>query len=229
MERLVLICGFPQTSDVDAIQRAITARAEREERQVLFHFCGSKIEVEHAVACAEAGSQVLLQELFVPIDPYQAWELSALRDIREVKITVSLSKKHYGSSYLAVLYAAGILDAVYEDEATAARIADYIFYQRGRKSCREYYGISIAEAMEAMQIIDQSLIKRYVHHIGTAGGQESMVDRFVEIASRLDLVQKQFLASQLPPEFVQVLKEYGCLEGLMPEGSKKDKKRRKFL
>lgn len=226
MEQLVLICGFPQTADVDAVQRAVTASAERDNRQVLFQYCNSKIEVEHAVMCAEAGDHVLLQELFVPVDPYHALELSALRDIRDVKITVSLSKKHYGSSYLAVLYAAGILDAVYEDEATAARIAEHIFCRRGRKSCREYYGITIAEAMATTQIMDQSLIKRYIHHIGIAGGQEEMVDRFAEITSRLDLIQKQFLASQLPPEFIQVLKEYGCLEGT---GDKKEKKRRKFL
>lgn len=229
MERLVLICGFPDTADVNAIQCAIKARAEREEKQAVFCFCNSKIEVEHTIACAEPKSHVLLQELFVPIDPYTAWELSSLRDIRNIELTVSLSKKHFGSSYLAVLYAAGILDAVYEEEATAARIAEHVFSRRDRKLCREYYGITVEEAIGAMQIMDQSLVKRYVHHIGTAGSQEDMLERFRDITNRMDQVQRHFFASQLPPEFIQIARERGCLDGYLSSCAKQNKKRKKFI
>lgn len=229
MERIALICGFPQAVDVEAVQRAIVDRAEREGRHAVFCFCDSKIEVEHAVACAEPGSHVLLQELFIPVDPYNAWELSALRDIREIEVTVSLSKKHFGSSYLAVLYAAGILDAVYEEEATAACIAEQIFLRRGRRACREYYGITIAESMGTMQILDQSLIKRYMHYIGTAGSHEDMIDRYEEIAGQLDRIQKRYLISLLPPEFIQILKNNGCMEGICPDSDKKREKKKKFI
>lgn len=228
MERLELICGFPQTADIDVIKDAIMTKAEYQDMQVAFRFCRSKMEVEHAVACAEAKNHVLLQELFIPVDPYKAWELSAIRDIRNVEITVSLSKKHYGSSYLAVLYASGILDAVFEEEATAAYIAEHIFLRRSRKACREYYGITIEEAMGATQIIEQSIVKRYVNHIRLATCQEDIVKRFAEIASRLDRIQKHFLASQLPPEYVQILMDNSCLKGYVLNDSKKNKKRKKF-
>lgn len=228
MERITFICGFPQAVDVDALQGAITDRAEREDKQAVFHFCKSKIEVEHAVACAEPGSHILLQELFLPIDPYGAWELSVLRDIREVQITVSLSRKHYGSSYLAVLYAAGILDAVYEDEATAACIAEHIFIRRDRKTCREYYGITIEEVMGTLQVMEQPAVKRYMHYIGTAGGQEEMIDRYEEITSRLDRIQKQYLVSQLPPAFIEVLRDNGRMVGIAAV-AKKEKRRRKSI
>lgn len=225
MEQLELICGLPQTADVDSIQAAIAARAERQDMQVVYYFCRSKIEVEHAVACAGSSCHVLLQELFIPFDPYKAWELSAIRDVRNVDITISLSKNHYGSSYLAVLYASGILDAVYEEEATASCIAEHIFSGRGRKACREYYGITIAEAMGTVQIIEQSVVKRYVHHLGAASCQEDMVKRFAEIAELLDPIQKHFLASQLPPEYVQILMDNRCLERYSPNRKKKEKQR----
>lgn len=228
MNQMELICGFPQAVDAKALLDAIEARAEREQRKAVFRFCRSKIEVEHAVACAGPGSHVVLQELMVPVDPYRAWELSALRDIREIEVTVSLSRKHFGSSYLAVLYGAGILDAVYEEEATASCIAEHIFTRRDRKACRDYYGITIEEAMGAAQIMEQPFIKRYMHYIGTAAGQEEMVERYEEIAGRLDRVQKQYLALQLPQEFKQVLRDHGCKEWDFPAAVKRDKKRKKF-
>lgn len=226
MERIAFICGIPQAVDVDAIQGAINDRAGREDKQAVFHFCRSKMEVGYAVACAEPGSHVLLQESFLPIDPYGAWELSALRDIREIQITVSLSKKHYGSSYLAVLYAAGILDAVYEEEATAACIAEHIFVRRGRKACRDYYGITIGEAMGTVQVMEQPVVKRYIHYIGTAGGQEEMIDRYEEITSQLDRIQRQYLALQLPPEFLAVLRDNGRMAGITAAVAKKERRRK---
>ena len=55
-----------------------------------------------------------------------------------------------------------------------------------------------------------------------------MVERYKEIAGRLDRVQKQYLALQLPQEFKQVLRDHGCKEWDSPAAVKRDKKRKKF-
>ena len=67
---------------------------------------------------------------------------------------MSVDRKHYGTDYMAVLYAAGITDAVYEEDADAEELTKRILSRRSRRESREYYGIrSMDEVVSVLDIL----------------------------------------------------------------------------
>lgn len=51
--------------------------------------------------------------------PYTAEELAELMDDYHLNIVISIKKSHRADRFMKVLYTAGILNALYEDDATA--------------------------------------------------------------------------------------------------------------
>ena len=88
--------------------------------------------------------------------PYTAEELAELMDDYNLNIIVSLSKSHRANQYMKILYTAGILNALYEEDATAANIMNLILYPRTRKICREYYQITTAaDILDTLEVVDE--------------------------------------------------------------------------
>lgn len=180
-------------------------------QEVLWINCSNRQELEYAVS-KEEGAVVLLQEMGHPEERYEAWNIAALRDIGKVRVVSCVKRIHYGTSFMAVLYASGIMDALFEDEADAEHIAERLAVQRNRRECREYYGIhSMEEAVSVLQIIEQDTLERYIRFIDGGVNGEEMLARFREVAKKLCHMEKCCLAEMLPEN---VREEIGADAGL---------------
>lgn len=141
---------------------------------------------------------LVLQESMQPNYPYTADELSELMDNFHLNIVISLRKVHRGSPYMKTLYTAGILNALYEEDATAQNVFNKILYPRTRGECRQYYQIQNARDAEcALDIIDEERMKQYVSYIEEAGNQDEIVRRYHYIASEMKMVENIYLVNEL--------------------------------
>lgn len=141
---------------------------------------------------------LVLQESMQPNYPYTADELSELMDNFHLNIVISLRKVHRGSPYMKTLYTAGILNALYEEDATAQNVFNKILYPRTRGECRQYYQIQNGrDAERALDIIDEARMKQYVSYIEEAGNQDEIVRRYHYIASEMKMVENIYFVNEL--------------------------------
>lgn len=151
---------------------------------------------------------ILLQENMDTSASYQSWDIAALRDIKRIPVVVSVDRKHYGTEYMAVLYAAGIMDAVYEEDADAEELMKRILSRRSRRESREYYGIrSMDEVVSVLDILGKDALERYIHYIGAGIDIQDTRLRYQEVRNKLSYVENCYLAENLPENTVQELQE----------------------
>lgn len=208
MEQIQVICGIPDGTISTGLVERICQMALERETQLIIHPCLSKQEVEYKVFSMDkrAKAVILLQENMDTSASYQSWEIAALRDIRRISVVVSVDRKHYGTDYMAVLYAAGITDAVYEEDADAEELTKRILSRRSRKDCREYYGIkSMDEVVSVLDIMGKDTLDRYIHYINAGIDAEDTHQRYQEVRKKLSYVENCCLAEHLPEIIIHEL------------------------
>lgn len=165
---------------------------------------------------------LVLQEAMQPNYPYTADELSELMDHFHLNIVISLRKVHRGSSYMKTLYTAGILNALYEEDATAQNVFNKILYPRTRGNCRQYYQIKNArDAESALDIVDEERIKQSVSYIEEAGNQDEIIRRYQYIASEMKMVENIYLANELSGYVKNMLEENEIFKKVVEVSDKK--------
>lgn len=199
MEKLEVICNIPKENGGGSLLNLLCKLAEYKESKLIIHYCKSWQEVEFNVYTAEEKSVVLLQERLNGGVLYRARDPASLRDIRNIPVVFILDREHYGTEYMAVLYAAGILDAVYADDASPESLTERLLIRRQRKKCREYYGInSIEEVTKTLDIISQDILERYVRYICSGVDEENILLRYKEVEKRLSNAESNYLMKKLP-------------------------------
>ncbi len=208
MEQIQVICGITDGTISTGLVERICQMAQERERKFIIHPCLSKQEVEYKVFSMDKRAKVviLLQENMDTSASYQSWEIAAIRDIRRVPVVVSVDRKHYGTDYMAILYAAGIMDAVYEEDADAEELTKRILSRRSRKECREYYGIrSMDEVVAVLDVLGKDTLERYIHYISAGIDTQDTHLRYQEVRKKLSYVENCCLAEHLPESIIQEL------------------------
>lgn len=208
MEQIEVICGIPEDTISTGLVEKICQKALEREAKIVIHPCLSKQEVEYKVFSMDDSQKavILLQENMDMSESYQSWEIAALRDIKRIPVVASVDRKHYGSDYMAVLYAAGIMDAVYEEDADAEELAKRILTRRSRRETREYYGISsMDEVVSVLDILGKDALGRYIHYISAGIDTQDTLNRYQEVRNRLSYVENCCLAEHLPENIIQEL------------------------
>ncbi len=138
-----------------------------------------------------------------------------------------MDRSHYGTAYMAVLYAAGILDAVFEDEADARRITQLLLCGRNRRECREYYGVrSISDATSVLRIMEEDTADRYVRYISSGTDGVEMLSRYREIEKKLNYMENCCLAERLPESVLEEIRDDAGLDQYGPAGQNNGKRGR---
>ena len=194
---LYILCGLTN-ADSEEFKTEIANVAKENGYEVV---CVSRYRKEGIRQYIREHSEfrtLVLQESMQPNYPYTADELSELMDNFHLNIVISLRKVHRGSPYMKTLYTAGILNALYEEDATAQNVFNKILYPRTRGECRQYYQIQNARDAEcALDIIDEARMKQYVSYIEEAGNQDEIVRRYNYIASEMKMVENIYLVNEL--------------------------------
>ena len=194
---LYILCGLTN-ADSEEFKTEIAKVAKENGYEVV---CVSRYRKEGIRQYIREHSEfrtLVLQESMQPNYPYTADELSELMDNFHLNIVISLRKVHRGSPYMKTLYTAGILNALYEEDATAQNVFNKILYPRTRGECRQYYQIQNARDAEcALDIINEERMKQYVSYIEEAGNQDEIVRRYHYIASEMKMVENIYLVNEL--------------------------------
>lgn len=210
MRQIEVICGIPEDTLSTGLVEKICQMASERGMKLVIHPCLSKQEVEYKTFSMDnqKNAVILLQENMDTSASYQSWEIAALRDIKRIPVVVSVDRKHYGTDYMAVLYAAGIMDAVYEEDADAEELMKRILSRRSRRESREYYGIrSMDEVVSVLDIIGKDALERYIHYIGAGIDARDTQLRYQEVRNKLSDVENCCLVENLSENIVQELQE----------------------
>lgn len=210
MEEIEVICGIPEETVSTGLIEKICQMASEKGKKLIIHPCLSKQEVEFRVFSIDRQKHmvVLLQEGMDTAASYLPWEIAALRDIRRVPVVASVDRKHYGTDYMAILYAAGIMDAVYEEDADAEKLTERILSRRSRKECREYYGIrSMDEVVAVLDVLGKDTMERYIRYISAGIDTQDIQLRYREVQKKLSYIEKCCLVEHLPENIVQEIHE----------------------
>ena len=155
IEKLYILCGLSNAAS-ETIRSALVDAAQEHGYEAV---CVSRYRKEGIRQYLSEHPEfriLVLQEAMQSSYPYTAEELAELMDDYHLNIIVSINKSHRANAYMKVLYTAGILNALYEEDATAKNIMNRILYPRTRKECREYYQIkNTSDALQALDIINE--------------------------------------------------------------------------
>lgn len=213
MEKYKIICGKPGGAYQDAFPQKVKAQLEQMGNHVTLRECRSKLEIEYAVFQEKGMANVLLEENSFAGMPYLAWEIASIKDIGQAHVAVLLDRRHFGTAYLDILYAAGILDAVFEEEGDVAMAAGLLQKGRNRKESRAYYGLlTLHGTSSVLQVMEQERIERYVRYIGAGISGEDVLARYKEIKAQLKNMEVCCLVGNLPEALCEELQKRGGLE-----------------
>lgn len=227
MEEYRIICGIPEGMRENSLPEKVAEQLAQAGCPVTLLGCGSKQEVEYAVFREKEGVCVLIEEDGFVGNPYRAWEIADLRDVGRVNLVVLVNRRHYGTAYLNILYSAGILNAVFEEDRDAVLIAGLFRKERRRRECREYYGIhSLKEASSVLQVMEKERIERYARYIGSGVNAGDMLARYREVEKQLRFVENCCLVENLPESVLGELREDGGLERYCVPGTPLSQKNR---
>ena len=204
-EKLYILCGLAGKGE-DDIRNALTEKAEEAGYEAVCVSRYRKAGIRQYIAEHPEFRIVLLQESMQSSYPYTAEELAELMDDYNLLIIVSLNKSHRANQYMKILYTAGILNALYEEDATAANIMNLILYPRTRKLCREYYQITTAaDIMETLEVVDEPKMQGFIDYIEESDSDTEVIQKYRYIAKSIKIIENIYLARHLSENVKAIL------------------------
>lgn len=204
-EKLYILCGLAGKGE-DDIRNALTEKAEEAGYEAVCVSRYRKAGIRQYIAEHPEFRIVLLQESMQSSYPYTAEELAELMDDYNLLIIVSLNKSHRANQYMKILYTAGILNALYEEDATAANIMNLILYPRTRKVCREYYQITTAaDIMETLEVVDEPKMQGFIDYIEESDSDTEVIQKYRYVAKSIKIIENIYLARHLSENVKAIL------------------------
>lgn len=205
MENMYILCGLSNEAS-DEIREALTEAAKEKGYNAVCVSRYRKEGIRQFISEHKEFRILVLQEAMQTNYPYTAEELAELADDFHLNIVISIKKSHRANQYMKVLYTAGILNALYEEDATAENIMTRILYPRTRRECRAYYQISTAaDAMRSLEIVDEERLKGYLSYLDESYDDSEMRSKYRYIAQSLKPVENIYLVQNLSEKVRQVL------------------------
>ena len=157
--------------------------------------------------------EVMNKSRDVRLARWEADEIAALTDDQDMNVIVVLdeSKKeqlHKGTEYMQVLYAANIMNAIYNDgkknNNCLGEMVNLLKKTRTRKEAREYYGIS--EYVE-IDFLSSSEFRTLCRRLYDPKLGDSTAERFEKLCSKLNNEQIADFIRRMPLEVKKELEQ----------------------
>lgn len=196
MEKLYILCGLSNEAG-NALRSALTEKAGELGYETVCVSRYRKEGIRQYISEHPEFRILILQEAMQSNYPYAAEELAELMDDYHLNIIISINKSHRANQYMKVLYTAGILNALYEEDATAENIFKRILYPRTRRECRTYYQITTAaDAMCALDVVDEERVQGYLAYIEESKDEEEIQKKYRYAAEILKTIENIDLTRQ---------------------------------
>ena len=197
MEKLYILCGLSNEAG-NALRSALAEKAGELGYEAVCVSRYRKEGIRQYISEHPEFRILVLQEAMQSNYPYEAEELAELMDDYHLNIIISINKSHRANQYMKVLYTAGILNALYEEDATAENILKRILYPRTRRECRSYYQITTAlDAMSALEVVDKDRMHGYLTYIEDSKTEEEILKKYHYAAKTLKTIENVYLAQNL--------------------------------
>lgn len=220
-EKLYILCGLSNEGSED-IRSALVDAARDQGYEAVCVSRYRKEGIRQYISEHQQFRLLVLQEAMQSSYPYTAEELAELMDDYNLNIVISINKSHRANTYMKILYTAGILNALYEEDATADNILKRILYPRTRKECRAYYQItSAADAMRTLEVIDEEKIKGYLSYLEESQDDNEIQNKFKYIANSLKLVENMYLIKFFSARIQNALAEDEIYQNMLALQQKK--------
>lgn len=220
-EKLYILCGLSNEGSEDIRSTLIDAARDQGYEAV----CVSRYRKEgirQYISEHQEFRLLVLQEAMQSSYPYTAEELAELMDDYNLNIVISINKSHRANTYMKILYTAGILNALYEEDATADNILKRILYPRTRKECRAYYQItSAADAMRTLEVVDEDKIKGYISYLEESQNDIEIQKKFKYIANSSKLIENMYLIKFFSARIQNALAEDETYQNILALQQKK--------
>lgn len=220
-EKLYILCGLSNEGSEDIRSALIDAARDQGYEAV----CVSRYRKEgirQYISEHQEFRLLVLQEAMQSSYPYTAEELAELMDDYNLNIVISINKSHRANTYMKILYTAGILNALYEEDATADNILKRILYPRTRKECRAYYQItSAADAMRTLEVVDEDKIKGYISYLEESQNDIEIQKKFKYIANSSKLIENMYLIKFFSARIQNALAEDETYQNILALQQKK--------
>ncbi len=196
MEKLYILCGLSNEAG-NALRSALAEKAGELGYETVCVSRYRKEGIRQYISEHPEFRILILQEAMQSNYPYTAEELAELMDDYHLNIIISINKSHRANQYMKVLYTAGILNALYEEDATAENIFKRILYPRTRRECRTYYQITTAaDAMSALDVVDEERVQGYLAYIEESKDEEEIRKKYRYAAEILKTIENIDLTRQ---------------------------------
>ncbi len=196
MEKLYILCGLSNEAG-NALRSALAEKAGELGYEAVCVSRYRKEGIRQYISEHPEFRILILQEAMQSNYPYAAEELAELMDDYHLNIIISINKSHRANQYMKVLYTAGILNALYEEDATAENIFKRILYPRTRRECRTYYQITTAaDAMSALDVVDEERVQGYLAYIEESKNEEEIRKKYRYAAEILKTIENIDLTRQ---------------------------------
>ena len=170
----------------------------------------------------EDGILMILEENLQSGSPYEKEELMQLTDTGENRIIFLLVRSHYGDDYIKLLYACGIYDAMFLDEAEPRRFLVLLRKKRTNAEARKYYGIETARDREmADDIANTEYLNAYLEFVETGMFAEDVDQKYRFAVSQLSTKENRILAASLPGSVTRMLQGNELYQHYIRGGKKK--------
>lgn len=165
---------------------------------------------------------LILEENLQSGNPYEKEELVQLTDIGENRIIFLLDRSHYGDEYIKLLYACGIYDALFLDEADSRKFLTLLKKKRTNAEARKYYGIETARDKEKTEnIANTEYLNSYLEFVETGMLAEDVDQKYRFAVSRLSARENRALAVSLPGPVTRMLQGNELYQYYIGSGKKK--------
>ncbi len=145
------------------------------------------------------GILLILEENLQSGSPYEKEELMQLTDIGGNRIIFLLDRSHYGDSYIKMLYACGVYDAMFLDEVDSGKFITLLKKGRTNAEARKYYGIETARDREKVDnTVNTECLNSYLEFVETGMLAEDVDQKYRFAVSQLNRKEKRVLGGSLP-------------------------------
>lgn len=221
MRDVYVLFGFSEMAG-KGLQRKLEAQAKLSGYKMHYATRYRKEGIKQFIHEHPEYTILILQESMQDNYPYTAEELAELMDDAHLNIIVSLNKSHKGSFYMKQLYAAGILNALYEEDATVEHIFRLMLYVRTRKECRSYYDIiNNSDAAKSLNIIDEDKMTRYIMYIEDSASEAEVISKFQYLHSISKRFESLYLVEHLPEYIKKILETNDLFQSLTEKQEKR--------
>lgn len=219
MERLTILFGFNAPQFQSALETALNNRGY----EAVFYSKTSKVAIKEFIIMHPECTTVILKEQDNTLR-YTAEELAMLTDENDdLNIIAILSEDHKGTDFVQTIYAAGIMNAVFQNGREGigvAPLAELCIKKRNRKEARRYYGIGTLDV--DMGILSPEAFAMYFNALINKRSGNPLIIRYLNIASKLTPAQNENFIQRLPKDVLEELKGYEefyvVVEGLKQSG-----------